>query len=204
MAIAEEHELYEKYSKLKEVHFDCCHKVKKLINNCIPRSTPTTTTSAASTAGEAKGGLKVPKLEAPTFDGDILNWTRFWEQFTISIDQQTNLSEAEKFAYLQQSLKGGSAKAVIQGLTGTGEHYAKAVECLKARYDRPRLIHQSHVKTILEVPLLKEGSGKALRRLHDTLQQHLRALDAADRRQRTTQSLPHLADSAQARSRHFV
>ena len=125
-------------------------------------------------------GLKVPKLEAPAFDGDLLNWNSFWEQFSISIDERTSLSDAEKFVYLQHSLKEGSAKNVIQGLSGTGEHYAKAVECLKARYDRPGLVHQSHVKSIIEAPTIKDGSGRELRRLHDTLQQHLRALDAAD------------------------
>lgn len=168
MGIIEEHELYAKYYQLKKTHFDCCHTVKKTINSCTPSVTPLT--APPSEAPTTKGGLKVPKLEAPTFDGDILHWIRFWEQFTISIDQQTNLSEAEKFAYLQQSLQGGPARSVIQGLSGTGEHYTKAVECLKARYDRPRLIHQSHVKTILEIPLIKEGTGKELRRLHDTLQ----------------------------------
>jgi hypothetical protein len=109
-----------------------------------------------------------------------LNWTKFWEQFSISIDKHSRLTNAEKFVYLQHSLKGGSAKHVIEGLSGTGEHYSKAVECLKTRYDRPRLIHQSHVKVILEVPSLKDSSGKELRKFHDTLQQHLRALDAAE------------------------
>ncbi len=96
---------------------------------------------------------------------------------SVSVDERTNLSDAEKLVYLQHSLKEGSAKGVIQGLSGTGEHYAKAIECLKARYDRPRLVHQSHVKAIVETPLLKDGNG---RRMHDTLQQHLRALYASD------------------------
>ena len=39
---------------------------------------------------------------------------------------------------------------------------------------------QSHVKMILETPSLKDGSGKELHHLHDVLQQHLRALDAAE------------------------
>ena len=52
------------------------------------------------------------------------------------------------------------------------------MECLRARYDRPRLIHQTHVRSILEAPALKDGSGKELRRLHDVTQQHLRALKA--------------------------
>ena len=62
--------------------------------------------------------------------------------------------------------------------TPMGEHYVEAVECLKNRYDRPRLIHQTHVKCILDSPPLKEGSGRELRRLHDTVQQHIRALKA--------------------------
>ena len=44
--------------------------------------------------------------------------------------------------------------------------------------DHVRLIHQTHVRSILEMPSLKDGSGKELRRLHDTVQQHLRALKA--------------------------
>lgn len=49
---------------------------------------------------------------------------------------------------------------------------------MQSRYDRPRLIHKAHVRAILDNPTLKEGSGKELRHLHDTVQQHLRALKA--------------------------
>ena len=34
---------------------------------------------------------------------------------------------------------------VHEGLSSTGDHYDEAIECLKARYNRPRLIHQAHV-----------------------------------------------------------
>ena len=50
--------------------------------------------------------------------------------------------------------------------------------CLKSRYGRPRLIYQTHVKKIVEIAHLKEGSEKELHYLHDTAQQHLRALKA--------------------------
>ena len=169
LELPEKHELCISHAQLMKQHFDCCHMIRIILN--------ANTRSGAITNDK---GLKVPKLEAPAFDGDLLNWNSFWEQFSISIDERTSLSDAEKFVYLQHSLKEGSAKNVIQGLSGTGEHYAKAVECLKARYDRPRLVHQSHVKSIIEAPPIKDGSGRELRRLHDTLQQHLRALDAAD------------------------
>ena len=54
----------------------------------------------------------------------------------------------------------------------------KKEDTLRKRFDRPRLIHQAHVRAILCAPALKTGSGKELRRLHDTLVQHLRALKA--------------------------
>ncbi len=44
--------------------------------------------------------------------------------------------------------------------------------------DRPRLIHRTHVQMIIETPSLKDGTGKEIRRLHDKVQQHLRALKA--------------------------
>ena len=112
------------------------------------------------------------------FDGNIINWRSFWEQFCVSVHDRSNRSDPEKLVYLQHSLKNGSAKRAIEGLSRSGEHYAEAVECLKARYDWPRLIHQTHVRMILEAPPLKDSSGKELRRLHDAVQQHLRALKA--------------------------
>ena len=110
------------------------------------------------------------------FDGDILNWMTFWEQFSVAIHERTHLSNAEKLAYLRHSLKDGTAKNTIEGLSHSGDHYEEAVRYLKNRYNRPKLIHQAHVKKIVEIPPLRVGSGRELRRLHDVAQQHLRAL----------------------------
>jgi hypothetical protein len=121
-------------------------------------------------------GVKLPKLDVPIFDGDLLSWTQFWEQFSVSVHDRSEISDAEKLAYLRSALKDGPAKMSIEGLSRSGEHYSEAIECLKARFNRPRLIHQTHVKCILVAPPLKEGSEKELRKLHDTVQQHLRAL----------------------------
>lgn len=134
--------------------------------------------SAEATPVPAHHGVRLPKLDVPTFDGDILNWSTFWEQFCIAVHDRRHLSEAEKLAYLRHALKDGTAKSTVEGLSCSGDQYSEAVECLKARYDRPKLIHQAHVRKIVDIPNLKEGSGKELRRLHDTAQQHIRALKA--------------------------
>ena len=162
-------ELSELQTSLDKALFDCSLLIKKSLRPLTHDLPPT----------DSKG-VKLPKLDVPTFDGNILNWKSFWEQFCVSVHRRTNLSDSEKLVYLQHALKGGSAKQVIEGLSRSGEYYAEAIESLQSRFDRPRLIHQTHVRMILEAPSLKEGSGKELRRLHDTVQQHLRALKAMD------------------------
>lgn len=81
--------------------------------------------------------------------------------------------------YLQNAVKDGSVKHVIEGLSRSGDHYAEAAEeCLRERYNRPELIHQTHVRMIIETPSLKDGNGREFCCLHDTVQQHICALKA--------------------------
>lgn len=49
---------------------------------------------------------------------------------------------------------------------------------LKERYDNRKLIIHTHVKTIFELPSLKNESRVALRKLLDNFNKNLRALDA--------------------------
>ena len=63
-------------------------------------------------------------------------------------------------------MKEGPAKQVIQDISHSSGSYEEAIECLRKRYDRPRIIHKTHVKALVEAPK-KTGSGKELRQLHD-------------------------------------
>jgi hypothetical protein len=54
----------------------------------------------------------------------------------------------------------------MEGLSHSGE-FVEAIKCLKIRYDRPCLIHQTHVRIIFEATELKDGTGRELRRLND-------------------------------------
>ena len=152
--------------------FSMLATVKKLL---FPSPPPDPT---SPTGPPGSGTVKLPKIDVPTFDGELLHWQTFWEQFSVSVDKRSDISNTEKLVYLRHSLKDGSAKNVIEGLSHSGDQYSEAIDSLKARYDRPRIIHQAHVRRIYEVPSLKDGSGKEIRRFHDTVKQHLRALKA--------------------------
>ena len=107
----------------------------------------------------------------------MLHWRSVWEQSNVSDHSKDWLSVAEKLAYLRHVVKDGPVKHVIEGWE-SGNNYAEAVECLRKHYDHPRLLHENHVKAIIDAPTLKDGTGKELRRLHDHFIQHLRALTA--------------------------
>ena len=156
----EDDELLVLHSRLEGQLFDCSRKTKELIN--------TTRTDTATPVVDSKA-VKLPKLDVPTFDGNILHWKQFWEQFCVSVHNRNTLTDAEKLVYLQHALKAGSAKSTIEGLSRSGEHYVEVVGCLKTRYHRPRLIHQTHVRLILEAPPLKDGTGRE----HEVVTQHL-------------------------------
>ena len=173
----EDDDLSKKESTLSKTRFDVCLKLKRLLQDraATPSTTPSSTPSSAlSPAPTGEGnGVRLPKLDVPTFDGDLVHWASFW-----AVHSRKDLVDSEKLAYLRNAVKDGSAKHVVEGLSRTGAHYKEAVDTLRKRFDRPRLIHQAHVRVILCTPALKTGSGKELRRLHDTLVQHLRALKA--------------------------
>ena len=55
-----------------------------------------TGTPAGTHAASDVSGVRLPKLDVPTFDGNIIHWKQFWEQFTVSVHDRANLSNAEK------------------------------------------------------------------------------------------------------------
>ena len=59
------------------------------------------------------------------FDGDVLHWRTFWEQFQLLVHNKDQLSNAEKLAYLKDTLKDGLAECAIQWLAQMAGTYNK-------------------------------------------------------------------------------
>ena len=105
-------------------------------------------------------GINLPRIEIPTFDGNILNWRLYWEQFQGAVHDKAHFEEVDKLMYLRHALKDGPARNVIQGLTQSAESYQDSVRYLKDRYDWPRLVHREHVRSIVQVPPMKPDNGR--------------------------------------------
>ena len=121
---------------------------------------------------------KLPKVTLPSFDGKIVEWTAFWEQFAAHVDDAEDLAEVTKFGYLKSLLK-GEAVDCISGLTLTTANYAVAVDLLKKRFGQKERIVFAHLQALLETPILSQRrAAKDLWRLSDGLQKNVRCLES--------------------------
>ena len=118
--------------------------------------------------------VKLPKLSMKKFNGDLT----FWDSFSSSIDANPALSGIDKFNYLISLLESTAAEA-IAGLTPTDANYEEAVATLKKRFGNPQLIINRHMEALLHVPSVSSHHDiRGLRKLHDSVESHIRGLKA--------------------------
>ena len=91
---------------------------------------------------------KLPKLQLQNFDGKICEWPEFWDGFSSSIDNNDQLSDVDKFAYLRGFLE-GPAKSTIARLSLTEANYKCSVELLKKRFEKKATVQRAHINQLL-------------------------------------------------------
>ena len=100
--------------------------------------------------------VKLPKLELKPFDGGIINWEPFWDQFNASI-HSNNLRKIEKFSYLKTFLN-ESASGCISGLTLTTKNYDEAVKILEERFDNTPILISTFMQQFVLLPKIKSAN----------------------------------------------
>ena len=102
--------------------------------------------------------IKLPKIELKDYDGSLLKWSTFWEQFKTSINNNEDLSDIQKFTYLKTYLV-GEAERAVQGVSFTTENYKKAIEILNTRFGSKQLRISAHMKELRTLKSTKEKSS---------------------------------------------
>ena len=122
--------------------------------------------------------VRLPKFEIPSFSGEKLKWTEFWDSFEAAVHLNMSLSDVEKLNYLISKLK-GEAKSSVSGILLSNENYQVAVELLKERYGDKQAVVTSHYTEMIN---LKQAPNnpKGLPNLYNQVEQHLRSLKALD------------------------
>ena len=119
---------------------------------------------------------KLPKLEVPAFNGDILSFRGFWDQFQAAIHLRTDLENIQKFGYLKSLLK-GSAADLISGISLSDTNYSEAVELLLDSFGNSQSLISTHMDQLVTLPTVRDiRDVKMLRKVYDRLEINIRNL----------------------------
>ena len=107
--------------------------------------------------------VKLPMLNLPVFNGDMLQLQSFWDEFVAAVDS-TDVSLE------------GEPKAAIQGMSLTSAHYASACKILKDIFSHKETIIITHIQKLFNFSVLSKCSVSALWKSNDDLHSHTRSL----------------------------
>ena len=106
----------------------------------------------------------------------------FWGRFETQIDK-SSASEVTKFSYLKVLLV-VKVRNLIDGLLFTAEGYQKAKDLLARRYGKTSEVVGSYVRSILELPTIKEREVRKIHEFYEVLLfniESLRTLGSLDK-----------------------
>ena len=136
---------------------------------------PSLNGAAAPSSGSLT--IKLPKLTLPSFSSEYTQWVSFWDQFKTLVDSKRDMTNVEKLSYLKLSLKGDAAQ-IVSSLLVTDANYDIAKRKLEERYNNKRSIVKAPLAAIHALPAVKKESSVELRKLLESTNEHVQALEA--------------------------
>lgn len=121
--------------------------------------------------------FSLPKLKLPNFDGQVTKFQSFLSVFNSLVHLNHRLNSIQKMHHLISCLT-GDAEGLIKHLPITEENYQIAYDLLLSRYDNKRLIADTHLDNIMNLPIIVTKSNSNLRQFVDILKENIRALEA--------------------------
>ena len=118
--------------------------------------------------------VKLPKLDFNKFRGELLKWQEFWDSF----ESNASLNPVEKMNYLRAKLEGEAEEAIL-GLTLPNANYEEAIRLLQKRFGQNEIIINAHYTSLMDMPA-SSSSTSALRTSYDSIEKHLRSLQALE------------------------
>jgi len=157
-------ELYEKY------YYETISKAKQRLKSMGMQDL-----NAAIQAPVNSVKVKLPTISIHPFSGEYNQWLFFKDSYIKSVHVQQDIANVQKFQILKGLLK-GDALNVISALEATNDNYDEAWKLLQRRYSNNRIIINTHLKGLFDMPVISRTNASVLRNVIDTTRTHLRSL----------------------------
>ena len=101
-------------------------------------------------AGNTDKLIPLSNSNSLKFHGDLISFNPFLDSFASAVDDNSGLSDVDKFNYLRNLFEWPAAGA-IRGLPLTAENYESAKAILKKRFGQPQVIVKAHMEGVVKV-----------------------------------------------------
>ncbi|XP_031334025.1 uncharacterized protein LOC116164038 [Photinus pyralis] len=165
----------EELEEFEDKYFRIISTARNIIESRAESNVSSTGNSQTHSTSQSNKLIKLPTMNLPLFDGRYDCWMNFYDIFEALVNKNDTLTNIQRFFYLKSSLKGEAAH-LLSSLEVTDSNYAIAWGLLKERYENKKLIINTHVKGIFELPQIVKESHKALRSLIDNFNKNVRSL----------------------------
>ena len=136
-------------------------------------------TRTMANTGNVGKQAKLSELVLKKFLGEPTEWQSFWDSFRNAVHENSGLSDIDKLNYLKSLLE-NTAASTIADLPLTSANYEAAVELLEQRFGNKQVIISSHIDGLLKLtPMGSSADVKKLRQTYNTIEAHVRGLQAA-------------------------
>jgi hypothetical protein len=123
----------------------------------------------------ATSSVRLPPIKLEPFSGNVEKWSRFWEQFESSIDNDHTLSTINKHVFLRGYLN-DEPKQLVEGIAVVAETYEETKKILKARYGDKNRIIQSHLDYLKDIRPIQHATPEELNTTYIECNRHIHAL----------------------------
>lgn len=127
-------------------------------SSALAKSKPACDDAKATGPRSADLRIKLPPIEIPSFNGQPEHWSLFYESFKTNIQDNPQLSDAQRVHYLVGKLS-GTALAVFAGIVPNAENYPQIWKALVTKYQDKRALGTMYLNKILN---LKQVSNTAV------------------------------------------
>lgn len=121
--------------------------------------------------------VHLPKIQLPTFNGDILQWCPYRDTFMSLVHDNDKVTIISKFHYLVSTVSGPAAK-IVRSLPLTENNYPIVWDALIERYNNKRELINAHLDAIFQFHALTDESLPDLQRFLSTFNENIAAIDA--------------------------
>ena len=119
--------------------------------------------------------IKLPSVSLPKFNGKFSDWLSFEKSFKQLLQTHDDLTEMEKFLYLQSCLE-GPASAAVESIEFDENCYQEAWKVLEGKFKNSKLITDLEIRNILQIKKLSDKSYDSFQELLDNSFNSIRKL----------------------------